>query len=75
MNRKEIRIQAKRIMDNFARALKKIKIEESRVERKEDRRKEEEGFEADENFRKIMFRNAPKKRNGCIEAERGEWVE
>jgi len=75
MNKEEIKKQAKRIMDSFARALDKVKVEETRVERDEDRRQEGDGcVEADSDFKKIMFKNAPKTKDDCIEAERGEWI-
>jgi hypothetical protein len=75
VDREKIRKEAKRIMDSFARALAKVKISESRVERVNDRRDEGGGSGGDKDFRKIMFENAPKKRNGCIEAEKGGWLE
>jgi len=74
MDKYEIKKQAKEVIDNFAKSLEKIKIEEARVERGEDRREEKEGEEGDGDFRKIMFENAPKKRDECIEAEKGGWV-
>ena len=75
MNREEIQQQAKEILGKFARALEKVKVEEARVEREEDRRKEGEGFSGNEKFRKIMFENAPEKSGECIEAEKGGWLE
>ena len=75
MNQEEIKKQAKDIIDNFARALEKVKVEEVRVERDEDRRKEGEGKKADSDFRKIMFENAPKTKDECVEAEKGSWLE
>jgi Asp-tRNA(Asn)/Glu-tRNA(Gln) amidotransferase C subunit len=75
MDVKIIKKQAKEIMDNFASALEKVKVEESRVEREEDRRKEGNGEEADSDFRKIMLENAPEKDEDCIKAEKGGWLE
>ena len=69
-----IKKQAKRILDSFAKALDKVKVEESKVERPEDRRIEEEGLEGDKDFREIMFSNAGKTKGDCIEAEKGEWA-
>ena len=57
MNQEEIKKQAKEIIDNFARALEKVKVEEVRVKREEDRRQEKEGQGASSDFRKIMFEN------------------
>jgi len=75
MDIKEIRRQAKRIMDNFVRALEKVKVEESKVERDEDRREEKDGISCNDDFRKIMLKNAPDVKDGCIQGEKGEWVE
>ncbi len=70
----EIKREAKLILDKFAKALEKIKTEESFVEREEDRRKEREQEEKpDSEFRKIFFENAPATKKECIEAERGKW--
>ena len=54
---------------------KKVKVEEARVEREEDRRVEKEGEEADSDFRKIMFENALQVDGDCIKAEKGGWVD
>jgi hypothetical protein len=84
MEKEDIKKQAKKIMDNFVKALQSVKIGEARVERKEDRRDEKDGEEADSDFRKITFENfrnkdipdsAPKKSKECIEAEKGSWLE
>lgn len=74
MNPDEIKKQAKEIIDKFSSALEKVKIEESRVEREEDRRIEQEGKEGNADFRKIMFSNATSKDDDCIIAEKGEWT-
>jgi len=75
MDKEEIKLQAKRIIDKFSKALEKVSVEETRVEREEDRRQEKEGEEADSEFRKIMFENAPKKSGEYVEAEKGSWLE
>jgi len=82
MNQEEIKKQAKEIMDSFASALEKVKIEESGVEREEDRRaervlsqKEPKDSELDSDFRKIMLGNAPSIDGDCIKAEKGGWLE
>ena len=74
MKKEEIKKQAKEIIDNFVKALENIEVEEARVEREEDRRKESEGKEADSEFRKIMFENAPKKKEDFIIGEKGSWL-
>ena len=71
--KKEIKKQAKRIMDIFSLKLSKVgKVSESLIEREQDERKEgeEKGSEID---RKIMFSNAPEKKDDFIIAEKGEW--
>ena len=75
MNNEEIKRQAKEIIDKFSKALENISMKETRVERENDRRKEEEGNFADSDFREIIFKNAPKTKNFFIEAEKGAWLE
>jgi len=69
----QIKIETKKLLEKFSLALSKIKSEESNVEREEDRRKEGEGKVGDENFRKIMFENAPAKSEDFILAEKKKW--
>jgi len=76
MNEKEIeqiKIETKKLLDKFSKVLEKVKSEESNVEREEDRRKEGEGKMGDEEFRKIMFENAPQKNDEFILAEKKKW--
>ncbi len=69
----EIKLEAKQILDKFARALEKVKAEEDFfVERDEDRRKESQE-EKDSDFREIFFENAPSVKKECIEVEKGGW--
>ena len=72
LDEEKIKQQAREILDKFARALQGIHTEESRAEREESSR--EEGKEKAEIDREIMFSNAPKTKNNCIEAEKGSWV-
>jgi len=72
MDEEKIKQQAKEILDKFARALEGIKTEEARVERDESMR--EEGGKKEKIDREIMFKNAPKIKDDCIEAEKGGWV-
>jgi len=75
MEKEEILEQAKRIIDSFHNALKDVEnLEEVRVEREECEREEGEGEKGDSEFREIIFKNAPKIKDDCIEAERGKWV-
>ena len=74
--KEEIKQSAKKIMDNFADALAEIekKAPETSVERDEFERQEKEPWQSDSYFREIMFKNAPKTKGDCIEAEKGEWA-
>lgn len=75
MEKDEILEQAKGIIDSFHNALKDVeKLEEVRVERKECERSEGEGENGNSEFREIMFKNSPRTKDDCIEAERGKWV-
>ena len=67
--------EAKLIIDKFHKSLSGVeKLEESRVERDECERQEKELGETSQEFKKIMFKNAPKTSGDCIEAERGKWT-
>ena len=68
------------MMDDFSnilntRNLSKIykKISEPLIEREEGEREETCSFEGDEEFRKIMFENAPVKNKDFIIAEKKKW--
>ena len=63
--KKEIEKQAKAIMQGFSKKLSKIdkKIPEMLIERDEGEREERTGEKCDEEFRKIMFEDAPSKNN------------
>jgi hypothetical protein len=67
-----IQKQAKEILEMFSKAIEKVDVKETVAERANDRRKE--GIAKAEIDKKIMFFNAPKARDNCIEAERGDWV-
>ena len=72
--KKEIKKQAKSIMDGFSKKLSKIgKVPEFIIERGDGDR-EEGKSECDKSFsRKIMFENAPKKNKDFIIGEKKEW--
>lgn len=74
--KEEIKESAKNIMDSFASALAEIekRAPDFVVERAEHERQEKEPWQADSDFREIMFKNAPKTKGDCIEAEKGGWV-
>ncbi len=73
----EILKQAKRIMDNFAKALEKVEkpkeeIKEEKAE-KENTREETQAQIPDKEFRKTMMENAKEKDENCIIAEKKKW--
>ena len=73
--KKEIEKQAKSIMDSFSKKLSKIdkKIPEMLIERDEGERIEGVGEVCDNEFRRIMFENAPNKNKDFIIAEKKSW--
>ena len=72
-DKKEIKREAKQIMDNFAKSLKGIeKVEFSGVQRPKQTRKETKPY-CDPEFRDLFFENAPRKQGDWIKAEKGKW--
>lgn len=71
----KIKKEAKRIMDNFAKALAKVeheKISFSFVQRKQQTRNESKAI-ADSEFRKAFFGNVPAKEGDWVKTEKGKW--
>ncbi len=72
--RNEIRREAKKILDNFASALEKVKVKKEKIKKDAGGyRNEGSGHGHDEEFRKIMLDNAPDKEGDCIVAEKKKW--
>ncbi len=73
--KQEIKEQAKSILDSFSKKLSRIdkKMEEPVIERAEGEREEIEVVEGGEEFRKIIFENAPNKNKDFIIAEKKGW--
>ena len=74
MNTEQIQAEAKKIMDNFAQKLEKVKI----VQEKEKRslggfREESKAKEPNEEFKKRIFANAPSKEGDFLFAEKKKW--
>ncbi len=74
--KEKIREGAKRIMDDFGKALEKIDSggDFVFVEREVFVREEGNALKNDSDFKKIMFENAPKKNKHSILAEKGGWI-
>lgn len=72
--KEQIRKETKNLLDKFSIALNKVKSEEeSNVVRDSDRRKEKEGEKCSDEFRQVMFENAPSKDKDFIIAEKKKW--
>jgi Asp-tRNA(Asn)/Glu-tRNA(Gln) amidotransferase C subunit len=70
----EILAQAKRIMDEFVSALDKVKIKESfGVKRDNQTRVPEKECPDSSEFRKRIFKNAPKIKDDYFIMEKKEW--
>jgi len=66
----EIRLEAKKLLDNFARSLSSVKIEEKGLKSEIGGFREEKDPECDPDFRDAMFQNAPEKKGDSIIAEK-----
>ncbi len=73
MNKEQVQKQAKKIMDDFIQALDKVNLDENfGIEREEETRIPAEP-ESSEEFKKLMFKNAPKTKDDYIQAEKKKW--
>ena len=71
---KQITKEAKKIMDNFMKALDKIKnIDKYGSERDNCLRIPSENKNIDSEFKNNMLDNAPKSKDDCIQAEKKTW--
>lgn len=72
--KKEIRKEAKKILDNFSKALEGIEDKKllSGVERDKQVREESE-VKCDKEFRKLFFENVPEKDEDFVLAEKKKW--
>jgi len=74
MDQKEILKQAKKIMDEFVSALDKVKVKEKfGVRRDNQTRSPDKKFVDTSEFRKRMFKNAPKIKDDYLIMEKKEW--
>jgi len=71
--KEDIRKNAKRVLDEFAHKLEKIKVEEELFENGEGLRQEGKSWKTQEDFREIIFDNAPLVEDDSIVAEKGGW--
>lgn len=72
----EIKEEAKRILDNFSRALERVSVKDTSAERKDSIggfREEGIGEKCKGNFKNIMLKNAPMHDENSIFAEKKTW--
>jgi hypothetical protein len=71
--KEEIRKDSKKLLNEFASKLEKIKAPEGHFENESGTREEGDGWETDQEFKSTMFSNAPFVEDDAIVAEKGGW--
>jgi len=71
--KEEIRKESKKLLNEFASKLEKVKAKESHFQREDGQREEGDGWKTDEEFRTHMLNNAPFVEDDSIVAEKGGW--
>ena len=71
--KEEIKKDSKKLLNEFASKLDKIKATENHFQNKDGMREEGTGWETDEEFKSTMFSNAPFIEDDSIVAEKGAW--
>lgn len=71
--KQKIQKEARQVLDKFSKELDKVMETAKKEEKSESYREEKEGNKGDDDFRKRMFKNAPKHNDECIIAEKGNW--
>jgi Asp-tRNA(Asn)/Glu-tRNA(Gln) amidotransferase C subunit len=71
--KEEIKKNAKKILDEFAKKLEKLKVDGEHFSVDSGFRDEGEPWKTDEEFRDTIFSNAPDSGEGFITAEKGGW--
>ena len=71
--KEEIRKDSKKLLNEFASKLEKIKAPEGHFANESGTREEGTGWKTDEEFRSTTFANAPFVEDNAIVAERGGW--
>ena len=72
MNQDKIGIEAKKILDKFAKALERVKTKEDFYVDRDKFEREENGINC-KDFKASLLENAQKKDNDFIIAEKGAW--
>ena len=71
--KKEIKRDSKKLLNEFASKLSKIKTKDDHLENESGTREEGEGWNTDSEFRSITLSNAPFVEDDSIVAEKGAW--
>jgi hypothetical protein len=71
--KEEIRKDSKKLLNEFASKLSKIKAPEGHFENESGTREEGTGWKTDEEFRSTTFANAPFAEDNFLVAEKGAW--
>ena len=71
--KEQIRKDSKKLLNEFASKLEKIKAPEGHFKNNSGTREEGSGWETDEEFKNTMLANAPFAEDGFIVAEKGSW--
>ena len=70
----EIQKEAREILDKFGKALNKVEeIKLEKKEKSESFREEKDDEKSNDDFKKRFFKNAPRKNEEFIIAEKGNW--
>jgi len=73
-NKEEIKKQAKKILDSFAKSLSGVKFNKKDLKMGIGGfRKEDNGVKCEFSFRETILNNAPKNNGDCIIAEKKKW--
>jgi len=73
MNKDKILAQAKEIMDEFAKALEVVQLDEEVGIERDQQTREGEASDSDVDFIERFQKNAPKTKDGYIVAEKRKW--
>jgi len=71
--KEQIRKDSKKLLNEFASKLDKIKAKEGHFENESGTREEGDGWKTDEEFKSTMLSNAPFVEDNFIVAEKGGW--
>jgi hypothetical protein len=71
--KEEIKRDSKKLLNEFASKLSKIKASEGHFENKSGTREEGDGWNTDPEFQSTTFSNAPFLKDNSIVAEKGSW--